>query len=313
MKTTTANAAPAAISMAIMGDRLPRTRTAAWASNPSATRSSPMARLAFTSTASPVRTIGATSVIASAASATTRVSAPPAAGGRGDGRAPRTDTDHEIEAECGRTLPHHTVRIVVVRSEFAHVADHGDTPRVAREIQAGQRDQRRFHRRGVGVVRIVEHGHAGVGLEQLHAPAAGLRLRELERDLFVRHGEDLVRNHHRHRRVLHLVGPVQRDREPLPAEHERRTEPIVDRHVDELTVGVGAGPDRHDRRERRRPQFRGGGVVGVQHRGTRTRERLEELGEHGDHAGATAEVLGVREPDVRDDPGVGARNIAQLP
>ncbi len=49
-------------------------------------------------------------------------------------------------------------------------------PAVSTELR--ERHERGFHRRGIGVVRVVEHGHARGGLEQFHSPAAGSRGRE---------------------------------------------------------------------------------------------------------------------------------------
>ena len=171
--TTNANAAPAAMSMAITVDHRPGTPTAP--RRLSATLSRPTARLPLTNTASPARNIGTNRAtcfdrvgrgvrVGSAALPRCAIAAPPAP----------TPITRSIPSSAA-ALSHGAVRLVVVRAELAHVAEHGDTPSADGQLEMRERHQGGFHRSGIGVVRVVEHCHAGIGLEQLHTPTSRTR------------------------------------------------------------------------------------------------------------------------------------------
>ncbi len=220
-------------------------------------------------------------------------------------------TDDHVESQRGRTLPHDAVRLVVMRAQLSHVAEHGDAAGAAGQRQVRQRDERGFHRRGIRVVRIVQHRDALVCLQQLHPPSPRRGGRDLDRNLVERHREDPMCDRDGHRRVQGLVRAPQGDGEPMTVETERGPEPIVDADLANSVVGPGPDTDRHHRGERCVTETRRRRVVGVEHRGSRGGKRLDELGEHSYHALASAEVFGMREAGVRHDSGVGPRDVAQ--
>ena len=231
----TTKAAPAAMSIAITARSPPAhpARVAPAASRPSATRSSPSARLPFTSTASPAAHDRARRARrAPPASATTCASTPPARGRVDDRRAAGADADDDVEPERRGALarPRGARRRDARRARACRRA-----PRSARaggNVEVRERDQRRLHRRGVRVVGVVEDGHAR--RRSRAAPSASGRASR------ARARPRSRRTAARTPRCATAIAiaafsawcaPVQRHGEPLTAERERRPQPVVDRDV----------------------------------------------------------------------------------
>ena len=141
--------------------------------------SSPTARLAFTSTVSPARDDArATARSASPASAAVRTS--------GDAAAPRPammcaavpDPDEHVDTELARRA-RPTQRVGVVVCAPSSRMSPSTAMRRPVVAAAREREQRGVHRRGVRVVRVVQHAHAVGADVQLQPPARRARPVEL--------------------------------------------------------------------------------------------------------------------------------------
>ncbi len=64
----------------------------------------------------------------------------------GDRRAARADADHDVDTELRGALAHGAVCLVVVRAELAHVAEHGDPPSADGQLEMRERHRGGFHR-----------------------------------------------------------------------------------------------------------------------------------------------------------------------
>ena len=272
--------------------------------SPRTTRSSPTAWLPLTSTASPRPTRPASAASAPGASGASITSASPlarAASASGDARVPHDD--EEVDAGVGGEAADGRVRFVAVRTELEHLAEDGDAAEVG--AHRGERLERGGHRRGTGVVGIVEQERARGGVDELQTAGVGLHRREAGDDGVERHA---VRQRHRRRErgVDHLVRAAHREADatgaPGRVEHERRPQRGVERDRSDADLRVGGGLDRdaHDARVGAGRQLRGRGVTGVEHGQPVGRQRLDERALLTRDAGGTTEQPRVREPDVGD-------------
>ena len=234
-------------------------------------------------------------------------------------RAARADADRRRRRRARpRGAPTARVRVVAVRAELAHVAEHRD-PAARRCRAAAQRAQRRVHRRRVRVVRVVEHGDAVGGLDAApcrqrdrRAPRDARRAISSSVDAEARGAATATPSPRcapgARRAAAPRTGcpPSANDGLQVGRRARRRVDPVVG-------AGARTRPSRPSPRvaaaSARRPL-----VVGVQHRDAAPRAALRAAPPItvGRALGAT-EVLGVREADVGDDADLGLRDRRTAP
>ena len=86
------------------------------------------------------------------------------------------DGDDDVDARARRRSGRpRGARRRAARAELEHLAEHGDGARAAALADRDQRVEGGRHRRGVGVVGVVDHDQAVGALVQLHPPPRGRR------------------------------------------------------------------------------------------------------------------------------------------